>query len=55
MTEQGSRKVNSKVNLDPFDLKVGQLLVRLLLPILQDPLPTLNLPIKDGPSYDTLF
>ena len=55
MTEQGSRKVNNKVNLDPIDLKVGQLLVSMLLPILQYLLPTLNLLIEDGPSSDTLF
>ena len=55
LTEQGSGKVNSKVNLDPIDLKVGQLLVRLLLPVLQDLLPTLNLIIEGDLSSDTLF
>ena len=54
-TEQGSGKVNSEGNTIPTDPKVGQLLVRLFLPILQDLLPTLNLPIEDGPSFDTLF
>ena len=54
-TEQGSGKVNNKVNLDPIDLKVGQLLVRLLLPVLQDLLPTPSLLIEGNLSFDTLF
>ena len=54
-TEHGSRKVNSEGNLVPTDPKVGQLPVRMFLPILQDLLPTLNLPVEDGPSYDTFF
>ena len=54
-TEQGSGKVNSKVNLDPIDLKVGQLPVRLLLPFLQDILPTLSLLIEGDLSSSTLF
>ena len=53
--EQESEKVNIEGNLAPIDPKVGQLIIRLFLPILQDILPTLNLPIKDGPSFDTLF
>ena len=54
-TEQESEKVNNEGNLVPIDPKVGQILVRLFLPILQDLLPTLILPIEDGPSSDTLF
>ena len=54
-TGQGSEKVNSEGNLVPIDPKVGQLLVRLFLPIIQDILPTPSLPIEDGPSSDTLF
>ena len=55
MNEQGSGKVNSKVNLDPIDLKVGQLLVRLLIPFIQDLLPTLSLLIEGDLSSNTLF
>ena len=55
VTEQGSDKVNSKVNLGPIDSKVGQLLVRMLLPVLQDLLPTLSLLIKGNISSDTPF
>ena len=47
--------MNNKVNLDPIDLKVGQLLVRLLLPVLQDILPTLSLLIEGDISSNTLF
>ena len=47
--------MNSKGNLDPIDLKVGQLPARLLLPILQDLIPTLSLPIEGDLSFDTLF
>ena len=54
-TKHGFGKVNSKGNLDPIDLKVGQLPVRLLVPILQDLLPTLSLPIEGDLSSDTLF
>ena len=54
-TKQGSEKVNSEGNLVPIDPKVGQLLVRLFIPILQDLLPTQSLPIEDGPSSDTIF
>ena len=54
-TEQGYGKVNSKVNLDPIDLKVGQLLVRLLLQVLQDILPTLSPLIEGDLSSNTLF
>ena len=54
-TKQGSGKVNSKGNQDPIDLKVVKLLVRLLLPILQDLLPTLSLPIEGDISSNTLF
>ena len=54
-TKQGFGKVNSKVNLDPIDLKVGQLLVRLLPPIFQNLLPTLTLPIEGDISSNTLF
>ena len=43
MNEQGYGKVNSKVNRGPIDSKVGQLPIRLLLLVLQDLLPTLNL------------
>ena len=53
--EQGSGKVNNKGNLDPIDLKVGQLLVKLLLPVLQDLVPTPSLLIKGDLSFDTLF
>ena len=53
--EQRSRKVNSKVNLGPTDSKVGQILVRLLLPVLQDLLPTLSLLIEDDISSGALF
>ena len=45
----------SKVNLDSIDSKVGQLLVRLLLPVLQYILPTLSLLVEDDISFDTLF
>ena len=54
-TKLGSGKVNNKVNLDPIDLKVGQLLVRLLLQVLQDLLPTLSLLIEGDISSNTLF
>ena len=54
-TEQGSKKVNSEGNLVPIDPKVGQLLVRLFLPILQGLIPKPSLPIEYGPSFDTLF
>ena len=54
-TEQRSEKVNSEGNMVPIDPKVGQLLVRLFLPILQDLLATPSLTIEDGPSSDTLF
>ena len=54
-TEQGFEKVNSEGNLAPTDSKVGQILVRMFLPILQELLPTLNLPIEDVPSSNTLF
>ena len=54
-TEQGNEKVNNEENIAPTDSKVGQLLVRRFLSILQDILPTLNLPIEDDLSYDTLF
>ena len=54
-TEQGSKNLNSEGNLVPIDPKVDQILIRLFLPILQDLLPTLILPIEDGPSSDTLF
>ena len=53
--EQGSKRVNSKGNLDPIDLKVGQLPVRLLRPIIQDLLPTLSLLIEGDISSGTLF
>ena len=52
---KGSRKVNNKVNLDPIDLKVGKLLVRMLLLVLQDLLPTLSLLIEGDLSSDTLI
>ena len=55
MTEQGYGKVNNKVNLDPIDLNVGQVLVRLLLLVLQDILPTLSLLIRRDLSSGTLF
>ena len=55
MTEQGYGKVNSKVNLDPIDSKVGQLLLRLLLLVLQDLLATLSLIIEGDLSSDPLF
>ena len=54
-TELGFGKVNNKVNMDPIDLKVGQILVRLLIPVLQDPLPVLNLLIEGDLFSDTLF
>ena len=54
-TKQGSRKVNSKVNLDPTDSNFGQLLVRILLLVLQDLLPILSLLIEGDLSSDTLF
>ena len=54
-TEQGFGKVNNKVNLDPIDLKVGQLLIRLLLPVLQYLLPIPILLIEGDLSSDTLF
>ena len=54
-TRQGFEKVNNEGNLVPTDPKVGKLLVRLILPILQDLLPTLNLSIEGGPSSNTLF
>ena len=54
-TEKGSEKVNSEGNLVPIDPKVGQLLVRLFLQILQDLLPTLSLLIEGDLSSSTLF
>ena len=54
-TEKGFKKENSEGNLVPTSSEVGQLLARLFLPILQGLPLTLNLPIKDDPSYETLF
>ena len=53
--EQEYEKVKCEGNLAPIDPKVGQLLVRLFLPILQYILPTPSLLVEGEPSSDTLF
>ena len=47
---QEFEKKNSEGNLSPTDLKVGQLLARMFLPVLQGLPLILNPPSKDSPS-----